>query len=79
MYHLYFAVITWITGLICYKVCDYLGMRGILQIVVNTIICIIVTNCILLCAYCKLSVYKEAKEMCTAILKRCLCKFSVNM
>lgn len=70
LYHFYFAAVTGIVGTICYRLCGYVKAQGILQIVVNAIICIVVTNCSLFIAYCKLPVYKEAKKMILNILGR---------
>ena len=73
LYHLYFAVVTCIAGELCYRLCEFCKGQGIMKIIANIVICTVVSNGILFCAYCKLPVYKEAKDMCRNVLKR-FCK-----
>lgn len=69
-YHFYFAMITCIAGTASYKLCGCFALHGIWQIIVNVIICVIVTNCILVVAYCKLPVRKDARDMFLRILSK---------
>lgn len=70
LYQLYFAIVTCIAGGLCYRLCEFCKGQGIMKIIANIVICTVVSNGILFCAYCKLPVYKEAKDMGRNVVKR---------
>ena len=60
VYHIYYAIVTALGCVICYKICSLITVPYLLQLFANGLICVAVMSLVLLICYFKLDVFKKS-------------------
>lgn len=72
-HHIYYALVTVVVGIICYQICSSMCVQGVIGMVVRMVISLVIANVMLLIAYFKLAVFKDAYAFCKKSFKNRLC------